>query len=79
MSNIELDMGGETVAAQKIVFVPFADDKNRDRMGPFADLTLTFLVSDKVPGDVITFSAATAGDTTVYSEEIAFQKLMGKE
>lgn len=46
---------GETVTAEKLVYRPFADDPNRDRMGGFADLSLSFLVSDAVPGGIARF------------------------
>ncbi|MEM7746130.1 MAG: hypothetical protein AAF409_20745 [Pseudomonadota bacterium] len=79
MTDVERQVEGKTVLAQEIVFEPFATDKNRDRMGPFAELTLTFVVSTEVPGDVISFTAATVSDASVYSEEIAFRTVMVKE
>ncbi len=46
---VSLPFGGG-VEAHEILLTPFADDKNRGRMGPFADLTLRFTVSPDVPG-----------------------------
>lgn len=73
ITPVTLDVAGTAVTAQKIVFVPFENDKNRDRMGAFADMTLTFVVSDQTPGDIIRFTAETGDGETAYREEIAFQ------
>lgn len=43
-------IAGQEISLKEVVLVPFEDDKNRARMGPFADLILRFRVSDAVPG-----------------------------
>ena len=75
IEGVELTVMGATIAATHIVFEPFTDDKNRDRMGAFADLQLHFYVSDAVPGDVIRFLATTGDDAgeVAYREIITFQ------
>lgn len=77
MTDVTLDVAGTSVKATKIVFAPFTNDKNRDRMGDFADMTLTFVVSADTPGDIVQFIAATKG--TAYREEIAFSGLAPTE
>ena len=75
MEDVELEMNGTNVPALHIVFRPFANDKNRDRMGAFADLKLHFYVSEAVPGDVVKFLATTGGETgeVGYRETITFR------
>ena len=78
---VQLDVNGETVDAERIVFEPFANDRNRDRMGEFADLTLRFTVSDTLPGDVIRFIATTGGTKgdVAYRETFAFQEIQKED
>lgn len=45
---------------------PFEGDPNRARMGEFAELTLHFVVSDKVPGHFLSLSEDTPGPATGY-------------
>lgn len=73
IETVEMQVAGQTVTAQEIVFRPFAKDKNRARMGAFADMKLVFVVSDDLPGDIVTFRAETDG--AAYSEEISFTRI----
>lgn len=73
ITDITLDAAGQSIAAQEIVFEPFLKDKNRARMGPFANMKLVFIVSDELPGDIVAFRATTDGMT--YSEEIVFDRV----
>ena len=73
INQIEMQVAGQTVPAQEIVFEPFLKDKNRDRMGAFRDLKLVFVLSEKVPGDIVSFRALTDG--AAYSEEISFTRV----
>ena len=73
IKEIELQVSGQSVPAQEIVFEPFLKDKNRDRMGPFRDLKLVFVLSEKVPGDIVSFRAETDG--SAYSEMISFTRI----
>lgn len=73
IQEVELSVGDQTVAAQEIVFEPFAKDKNRDRMGPFAEMKLVFVVSEDLPGDIVSFRAETDG--AAYSEKINFARV----
>ena len=74
MTPVTLSRDGADVSATEIVFAPFDGDRNRDRMGDFKDLKLTFVVSEAMPGDIIRFTAATGpeGPDAAYREEIAF-------
>ncbi|MEM1299738.1 MAG: hypothetical protein AAGH68_10700 [Pseudomonadota bacterium] len=74
MNEISLDMDGKAIPATEITFAPFADDKNRARMGGYAELKLVFVVSEALPGDIVRFAAVT-GDRGLYLEEIAFARL----
>lgn len=47
---VTISFGGRTVSASEITIYPFKADAARDRMFGFADLALTALVSDEVPG-----------------------------
>ena len=75
IKEVELQVAGQTVSAQEIVFEPFLQDKNRNRMGPFKDLRLVFVLSEKVPGDIVSFRAETDG--SAYSEVISYTGLEG--
>ncbi len=74
-------IGGETMPATQIAFQPFQHDKNAARMGDFADLTLTFVVSDDVPGGFALFSAATPmiDGKNLYRETIRYSSLADRE
>lgn len=74
MQDVSLDVEGQAIPATEITFKPFADDKNRERMGRFADLELVFVVSAALPGDVVRFAAVT-GTGGPYLEEIKFARL----
>lgn len=67
---VSQEFAGRTVAAQEVTLRPFAQDKNRARMGEFADLTLRFGISDAVPGRFLLLSADTAVASTGYHETI---------
>lgn len=69
-------LGGAPVKVTRVVFEPFAADPNRAKMGAFADLTLTFVVSPDLPGHFLRLTAATA-DRAVFHEEIALTKTGG--
>jgi len=47
---VEITYGDQTISATEVTLMPFAKDRNRQRMGPFADLSLRFVVSEGVPG-----------------------------
>lgn len=75
LSDVSVVFKDEVIAAEQIVFRPFSEDKNRDRMGDFADLELRFVLSDQAPGGFILFSASTPtrdGEEAAYREEITF-------
>ncbi|MCY0096486.1 hypothetical protein [Hoeflea ulvae] len=53
--------GSRQVAAKQITLHPFETDKNRDKMGIYADLALTFTMSEEVPGWYVSLSAKAPG------------------
>lgn len=52
---------GEEIAVRRLVLRPFEDDKNRERMRGYGDLTLTFTLSDAAPGWYSALVAEVAG------------------
>jgi hypothetical protein len=58
---IEMELDGAPVAAERLTFRPFAEDANRERMGPYADLELAFVLSDAAPGGFVSLEAVGAG------------------
>jgi hypothetical protein len=72
-------LDGSPVAAERLVFRPFAADPNRARLGAFADLELRVVVSDAVPGGFERFEAEApgTGGTPVYAETIVFERMEG--
>jgi hypothetical protein len=73
---VRLAIAGAEIEASEVTLRPFAEDPNRERMGPFADLTLRIALSDAVPGGFARFEATTgaAGDAAPgYAETIVFQ------
>lgn len=54
---VEVQVDGRAVAAQEVIVRPFASDAARDRMQGFADLALTAVVSDQVPGWYVSLAA----------------------
>ncbi|AXX96672.1 hypothetical protein [Profundibacter amoris] len=71
----------KSMPATSITFQPFQHDKNAARMGDFANLTLTFVVSDDVPGGFVLFSAATpmVDGNSLYRETIRYSSLADRE
>lgn len=75
---VELDLGAETVPAEAMTFRPFIDDPNHAALGAFADLALTMVLSDAVPGAFARFEAAAGpgtGGTPAFTETIAFDHI----
>lgn len=73
------DHAGTPAAAERTTIRPFAEDPNRDRMGPFASLELSFLLSDAVPGRIAALEAlAEAPDgTAAFRERYVFTTIEG--
>lgn len=78
IARVKASYQGATVDAEEIVFRPFIEDKNRDKMGEFGELELRFLLSPSVPGGFLLFSASTPerqGGAFAFREEIAFHNV----
>jgi len=78
IAQVDASLAGEAIEADAITFHPFTDDKNRHRMGDFADLELRFVMSDMAPGGFVLFSAATRPGTdgaVAFREEIALREV----
>lgn len=54
----EVDYKGRKVAAWRIETRPFLDDKMKERMRGFENLTYTFVTSDAVPGELVSIEAS---------------------
>ncbi|MBY8975674.1 hypothetical protein KHP62_07650 [Rhodobacteraceae bacterium NNCM2] len=60
-------------ADKRIVFTPFENDKNRARMGPFADLEIEMTMDADRPGMFGSLHAhAETPEATIYSEEMRY-------
>lgn len=57
--------------AQVLILRPFEHDKNRDKLGPWADLSLEFALAETAPGMFVRLTATAGGAETPYVEEIA--------
>lgn len=66
------DHYGRLVTTRTVRMRPFADDPNRDRMGAFADLELTVIMSEDVPGWYLGFVAEAA---PAYRSEVTLEGL----
>ena len=57
----EVDFAGRTVPARTLTFQPFLHDKNAAKMGPaFQAMTITFVMSDEIPGAFARMEAVAA-------------------
>ena len=64
---------GQTVAASQITLKPFENDKNRDKMKGYGDLSLTFTMSDDVPGwyqSLVATVPSLDADTPLYTNSL---------
>lgn len=77
---VEMVRDGSPMAAERLVFRPFAADPNRARLGAFADLELRVVVSDAVPGGFERFEAEAPGPdgTPFFIETIIFERWEGE-
>ncbi|MEM9763019.1 MAG: hypothetical protein AAF968_10980, partial [Pseudomonadota bacterium] len=69
-----LQIGAARLPARVLEVEPFRDDRNAERLGPFAGLTLRFVISEQAPGMLLSLRASTvAGEEgrVSYEEEIA--------
>ncbi len=58
----DVSFGGETLPGQTLTFQPFLNDKNAAKMGAaFQALTITFVMSDEVPGEFVRMEAVAPG------------------
>ncbi|MDP4302765.1 hypothetical protein [Leptothrix discophora] len=61
VSDIEVQYRGKTVAGRQIVIRPYADDPNKDRFSQLARKQYVFVLSDAVPGTVVSIRSGVAG------------------
>lgn len=81
VTPVQIVVDGETVDALEVTFKPFVEDKNAERMGDFSMLELKFVVSDKVPGGFVLFSALTpeTDGVRIYQETMRYSSLIDQE
>lgn len=65
-----LPQAGAPLEVRRTELRPFADDPNRARLGPFADLVLGVTTAAKLPGRLLELSADTPGDGPGYHERL---------
>ena len=65
----------EDGTSTRIVLRPFAGDPNRDKMGEFYDIEVTFVQGKDVPGGIAELDARVAGtgDAPIYRQTLTFQ------
>lgn len=74
VSETTFTLDGAQVPAQKVTFHPFEGDPNIDRMGAFAELEISFVISPAIPGFFGQFAAFTADQGAAgFRETITFQ------
>ncbi|MER2510581.1 MAG: hypothetical protein ABTQ27_17770, partial [Amaricoccus sp.] len=59
VTPVDATYDGRTVPARRVSFKPFAGDGNREKMGPFAQLEISFVMSDAVPGEFVSMDSVT--------------------
>ena len=71
LRDVSASYRGKPVAAKEIVIRPFVDDPNRARFEQFTQKQYVFVLSDAVPGSVVSIrsSAVAAGASTPLIEE----------
>ncbi|KJZ18205.1 hypothetical protein [Loktanella sp. S4079] len=57
ISDTTVAYQGDEFPAKRISFLPFEADPNRERMGVYGDLEMTFIMSEHVPGWYVTLAA----------------------
>ena len=75
---VALDLAGGTVEARRFTVRPFADDPNRARMGAFAGLEISLVLSDEVPGGIASLEAVTGpgpDGAPALTETISFERM----
>ena len=73
-TDTRIDFADQSLPATVVTLVPFQNDKNRQRMGPIADLVVTVTMSDQVPGWYVSFVAEApggAGGTAFYADRLS--------
>ncbi len=48
--HVSIELEGKQYEGEKIVLYPYANIKNKDRLGEFSDKSYEFIISDKIPG-----------------------------
>lgn len=76
INDVAVSLDGEAVEARQITLRPFENDKNRDRMRGYGDLTLTFTMSEDIPGwyqSLVANVAGTDAETPLYKNALVLQ------
>ncbi|RZS52215.1 hypothetical protein [Sphaerotilus mobilis] len=61
VSDLQVSYRGKMVAARQIVIRPYADDPNKDRFSQLAAKQYVFVLSDAVPGTIVSIRSGVAG------------------
>jgi hypothetical protein len=76
---VTLEVAGAPADGERTTIRPFVADPNRDRMGPFAELELAFVLSEAVPGRVARLEATAGADGAGFRESFVFDKTEGAD
>lgn len=74
--SLDTIYGDREIGAQQITLRPFLNDKNRERMRGYADLALTFTMSEDVPGwyhSLVAKVSPAGADKPIYSYSLTLQ------
>lgn len=74
-----VSVGDKEVGGNSVTYMPFATEAQTERLGIFADLAVTFVLSDDVPGGILELRARSsggAGASNGYEEAITFAELV---
>jgi hypothetical protein len=76
INDVAVSLEGEVVEARQITLRPFENDKNRDRMKGYGDLTMTFTMSEDIPGwyqSLVARVVGTDAETPLYENALVLQ------
>ncbi|MFD1156282.1 hypothetical protein [Roseovarius aestuarii] len=62
VNDATLSYNGRDIAVKTVTLRPFENDKNREKLRGYADLALTFTMSEDVPGWYLSLEASAPGD-----------------
>ena len=75
LADVTGEFAGAAIPAREVKLRPFETDPNRERMGEFGGLVLTFVISDAVPGHFMRLAADIPDVPSGYHETITLTEV----